>query len=74
MTTLTKYWQIIAFIISLAVWWATTGARLNALEQQTAQNTTKIEQATAASQAIDIRLSRIETDVQWIRLSLERQK
>jgi len=74
MNILTKYWHVFAFIISLIAWWATTGARLTALEQQTAQNTTKIEQATAASQAIDIRLSRIETDVQWIRLSIEKQK
>lgn len=67
-----KYWQLVAICIALITAWVNIQNSVKQLEARTTANESKIETQIAGQNEIKVQLSQIQTDLIWIRKTLEK--
>jgi len=67
-----RFWPIFIVLVSLAVTWGALTTRMAALEQQVDQNETHLEAVDSTFTEIKIALMKIQTDLGYIRIELDK--
>lgn len=68
-----KYWQILVLALAIISFWINTQNNLTGLDDRTAKVEAKVELQSIAQNDIKVQLSQIQTDILWIRKSIEKK-